>query len=178
MTYHATTIVGLIHKGEAAMAGDGQVTFDDTVMKTKAVKIRRLHYGKILAGFAGAVADAMALYELLEKKIEASAGNMSKAVVELAKDWRTDRTLQRLEAVIAVTDNEHIFLVSGNGDVIEPDDGIIAIGSGGPYALAAARALMQANPKLSADKIAVKALEIAAEICIYTNSNITVETIK
>ncbi len=178
MTYHATTIVGLIHKGEAAMAGDGQVTFDDTVMKTKAVKIRRLHDGKILAGFAGAVADAMALYELLEKKIEASAGNMSKAVVELAKDWRTDRTLQRLEAVIAVTDNEHIFLVSGNGDVIEPDDGIIAIGSGGPYALAAARALMQANPKLSADKIAVKALEIAAEICIYTNSNITVETIK
>ena len=117
MTYHATTIVGLIHKGEAAMAGDGQVTFDDTVMKTKAVKIRKLHDGKILAGFAGAVADAMALYELLEKKIEASAGNMPKAVVELAKDWRTDRTLQRLEAVIAVTDNEHIFLVSGNGDV-------------------------------------------------------------
>ncbi len=178
MTFHATTIVGLIHNGKAAMAGDGQVTFDDTVMKTKAVKIRRLHDGKILAGFAGAVADAMALYELLEKKIEEFAGNLPKAVVELAKDWRTDRTLQRLEAIIAVTDNTHIFLVSGNGDVIEPDDGIIAIGSGGSYALAAARALMQANPKLTAEKIAVKALEIAAEICIYTNSNITVETIK
>jgi ATP-dependent HslUV protease subunit HslV len=178
MNYHATTIVGLIHNGKAAMAGDGQVTFDDTVMKTKAVKIRRLHDGKILAGFAGAVADAMALYELLEKKIEEFAGNLPKAVVELAKDWRTDRTLQRLEAIIAVTDKANIFLVSGNGDVIEPDDGIIAIGSGGAYALAAARALMHANPKMTADKIAVKALEIASEICIYTNSNITVELIK
>lgn len=177
MDIHATTIIGLIHKGKAAMAGDGQVTFDDTVMKTKAVKIRKLYDGKILAGFAGAVADAMALYELLEKKIEEYAGNLPKATVELAKEWRTDRSLQRLEAIIAVTDKEHIFLMSGNGEVIEPDDGIIGIGSGGAYALAAARALIHANPKLNAETIAVKAMEIAADICIYTNNNITVETI-
>lgn len=178
MKFHATTIVGLIHKGQAAMAGDGQVTFDDTVMKTGAIKIRKIHDGKILAGFAGAAADAMALYELLEKKIEEHDGNLPKAAVELAKEWRTDRTLQRLEAVIAVTDKKHIFLISGNGEVIEPDDGLIAIGSGGSYALAAARALLFANPKLTADKIVVKALEIAADICIYTNNKIRVETLK
>ncbi len=178
MEFHATTIVGLIHKGKAAMAGDGQVTFDDTIMKCKAVKIRRFYDDKILAGFAGAVADAMALYELLEKKIEEYSGNLPKAVVELAKDWRTDRTLQRLEAIIAVTDGKNIFLVSGNGEVIEPDDGIIAIGSGGPYALAAARALITTNPKMSAEKIVETAMEIAAGICIYTNNNIVVETLK
>lgn len=178
MKFHATTIVGLIYKGQAAMAGDGQVTFDDTVMKTGAVKIRKIHDGKILAGFAGAVADAMALYELLEKKIEEYDGNLPKASVELAKEWRTDRALQRLEAIIAVTDKKHMFLISGNGEVIEPDDGLIAIGSGGSYALAAARALMYANPKLTAEKIAVKALEIAADICIFTNKKIKVETLK
>lgn len=178
MKVHATTIVGLLHKGQAAMAGDGQVTFDETVMKTKAVKIRKLYEGKILAGFAGAVADAMALYDLLDKKLEEHEGNLPKAAVELAKDWRTERSLQRLEAVIAVTDKKHLFLISGNGEVIEPDDGLIAIGSGGTYALAAARALMFANPRLSAEKICIKALEIASDICIYTNKNITVETLK
>jgi ATP-dependent HslUV protease subunit HslV len=178
MRLHATTIVGLIHKGQAAMAGDGQVTFDETVMKTKAVKIRRLHQGKILAGFAGAVADAMALYELLEKKIDEHDGNLPKAAVELAKEWRTDRSLQRLEAVIAVTDKKNMLLISGNGEVIEPDDGLIAIGSGGSYALAAARALRYANPKLTAEKIATKALEIASDICIFTNKNIKVEILK
>ncbi len=178
MKLHATTIVGLIHKGQAAMAGDGQVTFDETVMKTKAVKIRKLYEGKILAGFAGTVADAMTLYDLLDKKIDEHSGNLPRAAVELAKEWRTDRSLQRLEAVIAVTDKEHIFLISGNGEVIEPDDGLISIGSGGSYALAAARALMYANPKLTADKIVTKALEIAADICIYTNKNIKVESLK
>ena len=178
MKFYATTIVGILHKGQAAMAGDGQVTFDDTIMKTGAVKIRKLYDGKILVGFAGAVADAMALYDLLDKKIDEFEGNLQKAAVELAKEWRTDRSLQRLEAIIAVTDKEHIFLISGNGEVIEPDDNLIAIGSGGTYALAAARALMYANPKLSADKIATKALEIAADICIYTNKSIKVEILK
>jgi ATP-dependent HslUV protease subunit HslV len=178
MELHATTIIGLIHKGQAALAGDGQVTFDDTVMKASAVKIRKLYDGKILAGFAGAVADAMALYDLLDKKIEEYDGNLQKAAVELAKEWRTDRSLQRLEAVIVVTDKEHILLISGNGEVIEPDDGIIAIGSGGTYALAAARALLFANPKLTADKVAAKSLEIAADICVYTNKNIKVEILK
>ncbi|UCD62774.1 MAG: ATP-dependent protease subunit HslV [Candidatus Zixiibacteriota bacterium] len=178
MKFHATTIVGLIHNGRAAMAGDGQVTFDETVMKTKAVKIRKIYDGKILAGFAGAVADAMALYDLLDKKIEEHDGNLPRAAVELAKEWRTDRTLQRLEAVIAVTDNKHIFLISGNGEVIEPDDGLLAIGSGGSYALAAARALLFANPGMTADKVVRKALEIAADICVFTNKNIKVETLK
>ncbi len=178
MKLHATTIVGLIHNGKAAMAGDGQVTFDDTILKAKAVKIRKMRDGAILVGFAGAAADALALFELFEKKIEEFSGNLAKASVELAKEWRTDKTLQKLEAVIAVTDKEHIFLISGNGDVVEPDDGIVAIGSGGSYALAAARALIFANPKLTADKIAHKALEIAADICVFTNKNIKVEMIK
>ncbi len=174
----STTILGIIHKGRAAMAGDGQITLDDTVLKAHSTKIRVMFEGKILAGFAGTAADALALYELLEKKIDEHGGNLPRAAVELAKEWRTDKTLQKLEAVIAVTDKEHIFLLSGNGDVIEPDDGIIAIGSGGSYALAAARALIYANPRLSAEKIAQKALEIAADICVYTNNHITVETLK
>ncbi len=178
MQTRSTTILGIIHKGKAALAGDGQVTFDETILKTKAVKIRRMHEGKILAGFAGTAADALALYELLEKKIEEYSGNLPRATVELAKEWRTDKMLQKLEAVIAVTDRKNIFLVSGNGDVIEPDDGIIAIGSGGSYALAAARAMIVANPKLSVDKIARTAMEIAADICIYTNKNIKVEILK
>ncbi|MBN1212443.1 MAG: ATP-dependent protease subunit HslV [candidate division Zixibacteria bacterium] len=178
MKIRATTIIGLIHNGKAAMAGDGQVTFDDTVLKSKAVKIRTMREGNILAGFAGTAADALALFELFEKKIEEFSGNLPRASVELAKEWRTDKALQKLEAVIAVTDKEHIFLISGNGDVVEPDDGIVAIGSGGTYALAAARALIYANPKMPADKIARKALEIAADICVFTNNNIKVETIK
>ncbi len=178
MKLQSTTIIGLIHNGKAAMAGDGQVTFDDTVIKSKAVKIRTMREGSILAGFAGTAADALALFELFEKKIDEYSGNLPRASVELAKEWRTDKALQKLEAVITVTDNKNIFLISGNGDVVEPDDGIVAIGSGGAYALAAARALIYANPKMTADKVAQKALEIAADICIYTNNNIKVETIK
>ncbi|MFZ1685451.1 MAG: ATP-dependent protease subunit HslV [Candidatus Zixiibacteriota bacterium] len=178
MQYHATTVLALIHNGKAAIAADGQVTFDDVIAKSKAHKIRKLQDGKIIAGFAGAAADALALFELFERKIEQFPGNLAKASVELAKEWRTDKTLQKLEAVIAVANDQNIFLISGNGDVLEPDDGIVAIGSGGSYALAAARALIFANPKMTADKIAVKALEIAGDICIYTNKNITVEMIK
>ncbi|MFH1374005.1 MAG: ATP-dependent protease subunit HslV [bacterium] len=178
MHVRATTILGLIHRGRAAMAGDGQITLDDTILKAKSSKIRTMREGTILAGFAGTAADALALFELLEKKIDEQSGNLPRAAVDLAKEWRTDKTLQKLEAVIAVTDKKHIFLVSGTGDVIEPDDGIIAIGSGGSYALAAARGLILANPKLSAEKIARQALGIAADICVYTNNNITIETLK
>jgi len=178
MKSRSTTIIGLIHNGIAAMAGDGQITFDDTILKTNSSKIRSMQDGSILAGFAGTAADALALYELLEKKIEECSGRLPKAAVELAKEWRTDKVLQKLEAVIAVTDKKSIFLLSGNGDVVEPDDNIVAIGSGGTYALAAARALIFANPKMKADKIAQKALEIASEICVFTNNKITVKTIK
>jgi len=177
MKYRATTIIGLIHKGKAAMAGDGQVSFDDTVLKSTAVKIRKMNDGKILSGFAGTAADALALYELLEKKLDEYSGNLPRAAVELAKEWRTDKMLKNLEAIIAVTDGKNLFLVSGTGDVIEPDDGIIAIGSGGPYALAAARAFKLASPKMSAESIALKAMQIAADICVFTNHNITVETL-
>lgn len=175
MKIRSTTILGLIHNGQAAMAGDGQVSFDETVMKSKAVKIRTLYNGTILAGFAGAAADALALFELFEKKIEEHAGNLPKASVELAKEWRTDKMLQKLEALIVVMDKEHILLISGTGDVIEPDDSMLAIGSGGPFALAAARGLIEGNSKLKAAKIARSALEIASDICVYTNNNITVE---
>jgi ATP-dependent HslUV protease subunit HslV len=175
MNYRATTILGLIHNGKAAMAGDGQVSFDDTILKSTAVKLRRMHDDQIVAGFAGTAADALALFELLEKKIDEHAGNLPKAAVELAKEWRTDKMLQRLEALIAVTDGEHILLISGTGDVVQPDDQIVAIGSGGPYALAAARGLIKANPKLTAEQVARQAMEIAADICVYTNNHITVE---
>jgi ATP-dependent HslUV protease subunit HslV len=178
MKTRATTIVGIIHNGKAAMAGDGQVSLDDTVIKSKATKIRTMLDGKVLTGFAGTAADALALFELFEKKLGEFSGNLQRASIELAKEWRTDRILRQLQAVIAVTDGQHIFLISGTGDVIEPDDGIVAIGSGCPFALAAARALIFANPKMSAEKVAQKALEIAAEICVYTNSNISVVTIK
>ena len=177
MKYHATTILGLIHNGQAAIAGDGQVSFDDTILKGKANKIRTMYDGKILTGCAGTAAEALALFELLEKKIDEFEGNLPRAAVELAKDWRTDKVLQKLEAIMAVLDKDHIFLVSGTGDVIEPDDGIIAIGSGGTFALAAARAFIVANPKMSAKKVAEESLKIAADICIYTNHNINVETL-
>lgn len=176
--FHATTIIGLVYKGQAAMAGDGQVTFDEQILKTKAVKIRKMYEGKILAGFAGTAADAITLYELFEKRIEEYNGNLARASVELAKEWRTEKTLQKLEAIIAVANKEHIFLISGSGDVVEPDDGIVAVGSGGGYALSAARALIYANPKLTAPEIAKKSLELAADICVYTNHNISVETVK
>lgn len=178
MKSRSTTILALIHNGKAAMAGDGQVSFDDTVMKATATKIRSMYNGEILAGFAGTAADALALFELFERKIDEHDGNLPRASVELAKEWRTDKMLHRLEALIAVCNKEHILLISGNGDVIEPDDGIVAIGSGGPFALAAARAFLKATPKMTAEKIARQSLEIAADICVYTNDHISVETIE
>ncbi len=178
MDIHATTILGVRYKGSVAMGGDGQVTLGDTVMKAKAVKIRRLCDDKILAGFAGAVADALALFERFEEKIDEYNGNLPRAAVELAKDWRTDKYLQKLEAMLAVSDKKHSFLIAGTGEVIEPDDGILTIGSGGPYALAAARAIISTKPNMTAEEIVKKSLLTAAEICIYTNENITVEKIK
>lgn len=178
MKIHATTILGLKYKGSVAMGGDGQVTLGDTVMKAKAVKIRRLYDDKIIAGFAGAAADALALFERFEEKIDEFSGNLPRAAVELAKDWRTDKYLQKLEAILAVADKKHSFLIAGTGEVIEPDDGILAIGSGGPYALAAARAIIGTKTKMTAEEIVKKSLLTAAEICIYTNENITVEKIK
>jgi ATP-dependent HslUV protease subunit HslV len=176
MIYHATTILGILHNGKAAIAGDGQVTLEDTIMKRTANKIRKLDDDNILAGFAGTAADAFTLFGRFEGKIEEFGGNLPRAAVELAKEWRTDKYLRRLEALLVALNKTHALVISGDGDVIEPDDGIVAIGSGGPYALAAARALMQ-NTRMNADNIARKALEIAAEICIYTNNNITVETL-
>ncbi|SYZ74049.1 peptidase component of the HslUV protease [Candidatus Zixiibacteriota bacterium] len=175
---HGTTIIGLRYKGRVAMAGDGQVTFNDTIVKAKAIKIRRLYNDKILAGFAGAAADALALFERFEGKIEEFSGNLPRAAVELAKDWRTDKYLQKLEALLAVADTKNSLLIAGSGEVVEPDDGILAIGSGGPYALAAARAIISTKPQQTAEEIVRRALEIAAQICIYTNDNITVESIK
>lgn len=169
----ATTIVAVRHRDRVALGGDGQVTLGDTVIKATAQKVRKLKDGRILAGFAGSVADAFTLFEKFEEKLERYPGNLPRAAVELAKDWRTDRYLRRLEAVLAVADQNHLFLISGDGNVIEPDDEVVAIGSGGSYALAAARALKE-HSELSAPEIVRRALEIAGDICIYTNRNITV----
>ena len=169
----STTILAVRRNGKVALGGDGQVTVGQTVMKSNAQKVRTLHGGKLLAGFAGAAADAFTLFEKFEEKLERYPGNLPRAAVELAKDWRSDRVLRRLEALLAVTDREHGFIISGTGDIIEPDDGILAIGSGGSYALAAARALVE-NTEMSAREIVQAGLEIAAEICVYTNDNITV----
>jgi ATP-dependent HslUV protease subunit HslV len=174
MDVHATTILAIRHKGSVCIAGDGQVTFNTTVLKHSAKKIRRLYQDKVLAGFSGSTADAFTLFEKFEKKLEQYHGNLTRAGVELAKDWRTDRMLRRLEALLIVADPEHLFIISGNGDVIEPDDDIAAIGSGGPFALAAARALL-AHSELSARQIVEESLKIAAGICIYTNTEITVD---
>jgi ATP-dependent HslUV protease, peptidase subunit HslV len=171
---HATTVIALRHGGKVAMAGDGQVSFNNMVLKHGARKVRRIYHDQILAGFAGAAADAFALFTQFEAKLEEYRGNLPRAAVELAKDWRTDRVLRRLEALLAVADLEHSFIVSGTGDVIEPDDGIIGIGSGGGFALSAARALIK-HSDLSARDIVAEAMRIAAEICIYTNTQITVE---
>lgn len=173
--FHATTIVAVKRRQEVAMAGDGQVTFgQNTILKHNARKLRRLHGGKVLAGFAGSVADAITLFEKFEGKLESFQGNLKRAAVELAKEWRTDKFLRRLEALLIVADKECLLVVSGNGEVIEPDDGVVAIGSGGPYALAAARALIK-KTDLAADAIVQEALAIAADICVYTNDRITVE---
>jgi ATP-dependent HslUV protease subunit HslV len=171
---HATTILCIRHKGKVAVAGDGQVTIGDMVMKQGARKIRRLHNDQVLAGFAGSAADGMALFSKFESKLDEFRGNLRRASVELAKEWRTDRILRRLEALLIVADLQNSYLISGSGDLIEPDDGILAIGSGGSFALAAARALLKYSD-LSAKEICVEAMKIAADICIYTNSSIMVE---
>jgi ATP-dependent HslUV protease, peptidase subunit HslV len=169
-----TTILAIRHRDRTVMAGDGQVTFGQTVVKQSARKIRRLYNDRILAGFAGSAADSFALFSRFESKLEQYRGNLERSAVELAKDWRTDRILRRLEAMLIVMDKSSTFLLSGNGDLIEPDDGIVAIGSGGPYALAAAKALVS-NSDLDARAIAEKAMAIAGEICIYTNTNVAIE---
>ncbi len=170
---HSTTILGVRRDGHVALGGDGQVTIGDTVLKANATKVRALKNGKILAGFAGAAADAFTLFEKFEEKLERYPGNLPRAAVELAKDWRSDRVLRRLEALLAVADKEHGYVISGTGELIEPDDGVLSIGSGGSYALAAARALLRSS-ELSAKDIVQRSLEIAAEICVYTNAHITV----
>ena len=176
LTFHATTIVAVRREGLAAMAGDGQVSHGQTILKGSARKVRRIAEGKVVAGFAGATADAFTLLERFEAKLREHRGTLQRAAVELAKDWRTDRYLRRLEAMMIVMDEEQTLLLSGNGDVIEPDEGVIAIGSGGSFALAAARALYRHTDK-KADEIAREALGIAGEICVYTNDNVVVETI-
>jgi ATP-dependent HslUV protease subunit HslV len=170
----STTILSVRRDGKSVVAGDGQVSLGNTVMKSNAKKVRRMHDGKVIAGFAGSAADGIALFERLEAKLKEASGNLPRAAVDLAKDWRTDRVLRRLEALLVVADSERTFLLTGTGDVIEPENGIVAIGSGGPYALAAARAMVDTTT-LSAREIAERALRIAGEICIYTNTNITVE---
>jgi ATP-dependent HslUV protease subunit HslV len=170
----ATTILAVRHQDRICLAGDGQVTFGNTVLKQGARKIRRLYNDQILAGFAGSAADSFALFARFEAKLEQYRGNLERAAVELARDWRTDRLLRRLEAMLIVADRKSTFLLSGTGDLIEPDDGIVAVGSGGPFAMAAARALAR-HSQLSARQIAEEAMSIAADICIYTNANITIE---
>ena len=172
----STTILAVRHKGEVVVAGDGQVTLGNTIVKHNAAKVRRLYHDKVITGFAGATADSFTLYDKLEQKLEQYNGNLMRSAVELAKDWRTDRILRRLEALLVAVDAKYSLLLSGAGDVIEPDDGILAIGSGGPYAQAAASALVKYSD-LDAESIARASLEIAGTICIYTNQNIIVEKI-
>jgi ATP-dependent HslUV protease subunit HslV len=171
---HATTILAVRHQDRTVLAGDGQVTFGNTVLKHGARKIRRLYNESILAGFAGSAADSFALFARFEAKLEQYRGNLERASVELARDWRADRLLRRLEAMLIVADRKSTFLLSGTGDLIEPDDGIVAVGSGGPFAMAAARALVRHSP-LTARQIAEEAMGIAADICIYTNPRLTIE---
>jgi len=176
MKIHGTTILAVQKDGKTAVGGDGQVTVDNTVMKHGARKVRRLFQDRVIAGFAGAAGDALALFERFESKLDEAAGNLPRAAYELVKDWRTERSLRQLQALLLVADNEHLLLISGNGDLIEPDDGMAAIGSGGSHALAAARALA-AHTDLSAEEIVREAIGIAADICIHTNRNVTVEVV-
>ena len=171
-----TTIVSVRRGDKVALGGDGQVTLGNIVVKASARKVRRLHNGKVIAGFAGGTADAFTLFERFDSKLEKHPGNLMRAAVELAKDWRTDRMLRRLEAMLAVADKQHSLIITGNGDVLEPEDGLLAIGSGGPYAQAAARALLD-NTDLEPEAIITKALSIAGDICIYSNQNHTIETL-
>lgn len=173
----STTILSVRYKGQTALGGDGQVTMGQTAVKHKAVKIRRLGGDKVLAGFAGSASDAIALFERFEAKLEAYHGNLARAAVEMGKDWRTDRVLRRLEALLAVADRDTSLILSGTGDIIEPDDGVLSIGSGGPMATAAARGILGLEPELTASEIVRRSLEIAADLCVYTNRNITVETL-
>lgn len=176
MQFHATTICAVRHNGKGAIAGDGQVTFGNSmVMKQHARKVRRLYRGQVVAGFAGSVADAITLFEKFENKLEEHHGNLQRAAVELAKDWRQDRVLRKLEALMIVMDAQHMLLISGNGEIIEPDDDILAIGSGGTFALSAARALKRHADTMTAKEMAQAALQVASEICVYTNGNIIVE---
>ena len=173
--WHGTTIVLIRKDGQSIVAGDGQVSLGNTVLKSKAKKVRKIEKRNVIAGFAGSTADALTLFERLEAKLEKHAGNLTRAAVELAKDWRTDKYLRRLEALMAVADKEKSFIISGTGDVLEPEDGLIGIGSGGNYALAAAKVLIET--KMSAEEIAKKSLKVASEICVFTNNNITAEKI-
>ena len=173
--WHGTTIVLIRKDGQTIVAGDGQVSLGNTVLKSKAKKVRKIEKRNVIAGFAGSTADALTLFERLEAKLEKHAGNLTRAAVELAKDWRTDKYLRRLEALMAVADKEKSFIISGTGDVLEPEDGIIGIGSGGNYALAAAKVLI--NTDMSAEDIAKKSLKVASEICVFTNNNITMEKV-
>ncbi|MBU8790102.1 ATP-dependent protease subunit HslV [Oceanobacillus caeni] len=176
---HATTIFAIKHNGQCAMSGDGQVTLGNAVvMKHKAKKVRRLFNGQVLAGFAGSVADAFTLFEKFEEKLQTYNGNLTRAAVELAKEWRSDKVLRKLEAMLIVMNKDQMYLVSGTGEVIEPDDGILAIGSGGNYALSAGRALIKYSEGLTAREIAQAALEIAGEICVFTNDQITLEVLE
>lgn len=178
MEIHATTVLGVVKGGRAALAADGQVTFgQNTVIKEHAQKVHRLSEGRVLAGFAGSVADALTLFETFEKKLDARRGNLRQAAVDLAREWRTDRMLRRLEALLLVTDGASLLLLSGDGEVIEPDDGVMAIGSGGSYALAAARALIR-HTDLPVETVTREALSIAADICIYTNHEIRLEVVE
>jgi len=172
--FRGTTILCVRRDGKVAIGGDGQITMGNTVLKHNARKIRRMYGEKVLTGFSGATADALTLFEKFEGKLESYRGNITRAAVELAKDWRTDKILRRLEALLLIADIEHTFIISGTGDVIEPEEGVAAIGSGGPYAQAAARALYE-NTSLSAREIVEKSMKITADICIYTNENITIE---
>jgi len=174
LVIHATTILAVRHHDRTVLAGDGQVTLGANVLKHGAKKVRRLHHDKVLAGFAGSAADSFALFSRFESKLEQYRGNLERASVELARDWRTDRYLRRLEAMLIVADRKSTFLLSGTGDLIEPDDGVVAVGSGGAYAMAAARALVRHSP-LTARQIAEESMRIAADICIYTNPNLTIE---
>jgi ATP-dependent HslUV protease subunit HslV len=175
-TFRGTTILGVRKDGRVALGGDGQVTLGDTVMKRRARKVRKIHDGRILTGFAGASADALTLFDKFEARIEEYKGNLTRAVVELAKEWRTDKILRRLEALLVVMDAGHSFIISGTGEVVEPDDGIVAIGSGGGFALASARALY-ANSDLDARSIVEESLKVAARICVYTNDEISIEVL-
>lgn len=176
MAIHSTTVLAVKHGGRTAVAGDGQVTLEQTIMKQGARKVRRMYQDRVIAGFAGSAGDAFTLFERFEGKLEASHGNLMRAAVEFAKDWRTDRVLRRLEALMVVADAERLLVLTGSGDIIEPDEGVVAIGSGGPFAQAAAQALVR-HSTLPAEEIAREALRIASEICIYTNDRITVETL-